>query len=700
MTEVIDLTLDSPGPSDADNKQTRRKERRAERRQKKRDSKEKQRDDSPDRRDRHHDRHRDDDRPRERDRDHDHGSTRKERSSHRSRDERRDTDHGKRRRDSSRETDRKRSRRDRSTERDSRIPNEELYVVDKAPASLPAAARYAPAAPVEEPDLVLPPHVSIFGDTPDPILPTEPVDSDEDDDYIEYLDYDNRKDFVRYYEEQPEENEKRMIICKKCGDEGHIAAACVTLICLTCGARDDHATFRCKSSKNCFRCGMRGHLIDECPNQRAAMSGVCERCFSTSHLTTECPLLWRVYVYVEEEEHERILKSRKERMGIALGQGGEGYIARDACCYNCGESGHWGDDCREFYHSEEIVEPTAFSHYWLTQGPFTIEEQTSRPLRDWRSDIPLPGGVENVGRQAKKKEMEKLARRQQQDEDDDANDWFQNMGKKPERERRPSGNIPTGPRKMTLPSKPRAMPIASSSKISLTDRLSDRPPPDRPAKDRNRASESKYRNDRDTGREDRHRDRNKDRGPRYTGGMYVVPSPENFLVWDAVFFVHQGYYADAILKFRLTFPNNYPESPPVVQFVTDVVSHPLISHSGIFNLAPRFRPWRPKEHRVFDILHYIKAAFKKHALDEIKESDCLNKEAYRLYHETTSSFAGLASQSSLLSQSAPALFDRDHPTLKGKPKDALPFRELAPDQLQTMRAKLGLKEWQQEPQQG
>ncbi|KAJ7904476.1 UBC-like protein [Mycena olivaceomarginata] len=167
--------------------------------------------------------------------------------------------------------------------------------------------------------------------------------------------------------------------------------------------------------------------------------------------------------------------------------------------------------------------------------------------------------------------------------------------------------------------------------------------------------------------------------------MYVVPSPESLLVWDCVFFVHQGYYADAILKFRLTFPTNYPESPPVVQFVTDVVFHPLISHSGIFNLAPRFRPWRPKEHRVFDVLHWIKAAFKKHALDEIRESDCLNKEAYRLYHETTSSFAGLASQSSLLSQSAPALFDRDHPTLKGKPRDALPFRELAPDQLQTMR---------------
>lgn len=70
----------------------------------------------------------------------------------------------------------------------------------------------------------------------------------------------------------------------------------------------------------------------------------------------------------------------------------------------------------------------------------------------------------------------------------------------------------------------------------------------------------------------------------------------------------------------------------MVQFLTDVF-HPLISQQdGKFNLAPRFRPWRPKEHHIFDVLHWVKAAFKKHALDEIEESDCLNKEAYRYVH--------------------------------------------------------------------
>ncbi|CAA7259741.1 unnamed protein product [Cyclocybe aegerita] len=175
-------------------------------------------------------------------------------------------------------------------------------------------------------------------------------------------------------------------------------------------------------------------------------------------------------------------------------------------------------------------------------------------------------------------------------------------------------------------------------------------------------------------------------------GIYVVPSSSNLLVWDAVFFVHQGYYADSILKFRLTFPVNYPESPPVVSFVTDVF-HPLISTSGSFNLSPRFRPWRPKEHHAFDVLHWIKVAFKKHALDKFQESDCYNKEAFRLYRESTQSFAALATQSASLSQSESALFDQDHPSPMGNVGSEIVFKKMTPDQLAQQRSKFGLQQW-------
>ncbi|KAH9035302.1 UBC-like protein [Lactarius hengduanensis] len=154
-------------------------------------------------------------------------------------------------------------------------------------------------------------------------------------------------------------------------------------------------------------------------------------------------------------------------------------------------------------------------------------------------------------------------------------------------------------------------------------------------------------------------------------GMYVVPLVGDPSIWDAVLFIHQGYYTDSILKFRLTFPHNYP------------------------------RP-TSDQHHVYDILYYIKASFKKHALDQIKEGDCLNREAFRRsrrYHDTTSSFAALATQSSMLSQTASALFDQDHPSMantKGPPHSLI-FRELKPEQSDALRARLDLHAWEDAP---
>ena len=38
---------------------------------------------------------------------------------------------------------------------------------------------------------------------------------------------------------------------------------------------------------------------------------------------------------------------------------------------------------------------------------------------------------------------------------------------------------------------------------------------------------------------------------------------------------------------------------------------------------------RPDQHKIFEVLHWIKAAFKKDALRQLKEEDCTNKEAYK-----------------------------------------------------------------------
>jgi len=63
------------------------------------------------------------------------------------------------------------------------------------------------------------------------------------------------------------------------------------------------------------------------------------------------------------------------------------------------------------------------------------------------------------------------------------------------------------------------------------------------------------------------------------------------------------------------------------------------------------------------------------------------------YHDMTSSFASLATQSSVLSQSPSALFDRDHPSIATKGRDGMSFREQPLTQLNALRKKLGLEEW-------
>ncbi|KAF9259498.1 UBC-like protein [Marasmius fiardii PR-910] len=174
-------------------------------------------------------------------------------------------------------------------------------------------------------------------------------------------------------------------------------------------------------------------------------------------------------------------------------------------------------------------------------------------------------------------------------------------------------------------------------------------------------------------------------------GMYILPSAESIMIWDGVLFVHQGYYSDAILKFKLSFPSKYPERPPKVQFITEVF-HPLAAPDGTFNITPQIRTWLPGQHHVFDILHFIKAAFKSYTIEKLEEGDCFNKEAYR-FHDSTSSFAALASQSASLSKSSSSLFDADQPIMTSKPPHSMKFLDLDAKVLKQERERCGLKSW-------
>ncbi|PFH60269.1 hypothetical protein XA68_11189 [Ophiocordyceps unilateralis] len=59
-------------------------------------------------------------------------------------------------------------------------------------------------------------------------------------------------------------------------------------------------------------------------------------------------------------------------------------------------------------------------------------------------------------------------------------------------------------------------------------------------------------------------------------GVFVSLTPGDATLWTAVLFVRDGPYAQAVLRFQISFPDAFPALPPLVTFSTDMF-HPLIS---------------------------------------------------------------------------------------------------------------------------
>ncbi|KAI0920785.1 hypothetical protein AcW1_005039 [Taiwanofungus camphoratus] len=336
-----------------------------------------------------------------------------------------------------------------------------LFYIDVKPAELQANAQLPDSKlsdggdklAEEEPALLLPAHVSVFSENgvdPAEILPPSNLDA-EDESYIEYLDYDDDRrapGTVRYFEEAVEEAKApkpKTVVCKNCGAEGeHKTYECPVLICLTCGARDEHSTRSCPISKTCFNCGMKGHINKTCPNRHASRGGIgqyedCDRCGSRIHNTNECPTLWRIYEYVDDVERQDILRIREGKRTLALGQGGEGYIASDEWCYNCGGCGHLGDDCRDLPHAPDLPrESSAFGSYNTFSGPFydasarppSSRSSKKRGPRDWEVAGAFADGLGfnapmDVGKQGRRKERARMEKRAKElEEEEESDDWF------------------------------------------------------------------------------------------------------------------------------------------------------------------------------------------------------------------------------------------------------------------------------------
>ncbi|KAG9317311.1 hypothetical protein JVU11DRAFT_1509 [Chiua virens] len=328
-----------------------------------------------------------------------------------------------------------------------------LFFFDDAPAPITVDDPPSPQPVKSNSDgtkLLLPSHVEVFyndGPVAVEVIPPPKLDSD-DDEYIEYLDYEDRKapGMARYFEVEGEEsnNSKPSIFkCKNCGAEGdHKTYDCPIQICLTCGARDEHSTRSCPISKTCYTCGMKGHINKTCPNRFSAHMAPsdshsdCERCGSTEHKRNECPTLWRIYRYVTDDERIMILQSREEKKPFAIGEGGERYIGLEVWCYNCANTGHLGDDCDELSHPSKFpTEYSAFSSHSVMSGPFYDPATEPVSIKRGPRQVdgpPLPdnwdGGapVSDVGKRGKNKDKERLEKRFREQEDE-AEDWFNDM---------------------------------------------------------------------------------------------------------------------------------------------------------------------------------------------------------------------------------------------------------------------------------
>lgn len=160
-------------------------------------------------------------------------------------------------------------------------------------------------------------------------------------------------------------------------------------------------------------------------------------------------------------------------------------------------------------------------------------------------------------------------------------------------------------------------------------------------------------------------------------GIYVMPALDNINIWYGVIFVHRGFYKGAVLKYRLDIPLAYPATAPIVTFITDTF-HPLVDQKGRFAVEAKFPKWVAQSDHIVDLLRFLKASFKVGVLDSLTEESCLNKQAYRMYHNERHLFTRLSEQCARVSSADSVAFD-DYPegnTICFKPLSEAKFEEV------------------------
>eukprot|EP00051_Salpingoeca_urceolata_P010907 m.134013 g.134013 ORF g.134013 m.134013 type:complete len:296 (+) comp16903_c0_seq2:266-1153(+) len=115
-------------------------------------------------------------------------------------------------------------------------------------------------------------------------------------------------------------------------------------------------------------------------------------------------------------------------------------------------------------------------------------------------------------------------------------------------------------------------------------------------------------------------------------GLFVLPRDNNVYIWDAVMFIRAGLYNQAVLKFELIIPKDFPSVTPRVVFSTRVFHPQIDPASGEMDLRRHFPVWRASDH-LWCVFAYIRRCFFK-----IDVTDAVNEEASRLWQQDKKMF--------------------------------------------------------------
>merc|ERR1712224_949166 len=126
-------------------------------------------------------------------------------------------------------------------------------------------------------------------------------------------------------------------------------------------------------------------------------------------------------------------------------------------------------------------------------------------------------------------------------------------------------------------------------------------------------------------------------------GMYVIPTLESLQEWHGVVFVQQGFYRNGVFRFKIIFPEDYPESPPTVHFLSEMFHALVAPGEGRVDMeALCGGPWQPGWNCAAYVLPRLKRML--HRREFFAPAEPLNPKAKELFLLQDGCFASRAAE--------------------------------------------------------